>query len=60
MQKYSLKVAPILHLTIGDIDIEQVTDAKLLGITADSKMSWNSQIDQIVVKMGMAAIKHCR
>lgn len=47
----SLKDAPILHLTIRDTDIEKVTEAKLLGITVDSQMSWNSQIDQMVVKM---------
>lgn len=34
--KHSSKVTAILHLTIGDIDIKQVTEAKLLGISVDS------------------------
>lgn len=60
ISKYSIKVAPMLHLTIGDIAIKPKTDAKLFRITVDGKMLWNNQIDHMVVKMGsiMADIKH--
>ena len=59
---YSLRCLPTLHLKMGDSEIEQVNEVKLLGITVDDKLSWNKQIDQIVKKMGrsMGAIKHCR
>ncbi len=57
-----MKDLSILHLKIGDRDTEQIAEVKLLGITIDSTMSWNRQIDQMVVRMGrcMAAVKHCR
>lgn len=47
---------------MGDTEIEQVTEVKLLGITVDSQMSLNSQVDRIVQRMGrgMGMIKHCR
>lgn len=34
--KHSLREAPTLPLTMGDTEIEQVTEVKLLGITVDS------------------------
>lgn len=58
--KHLFKVTPTLHLTIGDIDIKQVIEAKSLGITVVSKMSWKSQIDQIVVKMGRSIRSCCK
>ena len=59
---YSLRCHPTLNLTIENTKIEQVNEVKLLGIIVDDKMSWNNQIDQMVIKMGrgMGAIKHCR
>ena len=32
--------------------LEQVEEAKLLGVTLDGQLSWSSQIDKVVVKMG--------
>lgn len=60
--KYFLKMTPTLHLLSGDTLIEQVEEIKLLGVIVDSKLSWNSQINQILQKMGrsMAIIRHCR
>lgn len=60
--KTLFKVTTILHLTIGGTDIEQVTEAKLLGINVDNKMPQNSQIDQMLIKMGrsIAVVKHCK
>ena len=59
---HSLKDDPLLHLKMGDTDIEQVPEVKLLGIIIDKHMTWNSQIEQIVQKMGrgLAVIKHCK
>ena len=50
--KYWLKSAPILNLSIGNKHIEQKTEVKLFGLIIDDKMSWNSYINQIVIKMG--------
>jgi hypothetical protein len=33
------------------VPIEQVEEAKLLGITLDGQLSWASDIDNVVVKM---------
>lgn len=50
------------NFTLNYIVIGQVTEAKLLGITVDNKISCLCTIEQTVVKMGrgMAAIKRCR
>lgn len=50
--KHSLREAPKLHISMGDTEIEQVTEVKLLGITVDSLMSWNNQVDKVVQRMG--------
>lgn len=41
--KHSLREALMLHLTMGDTEIEQATEVKLLGITVDGQMPWNNQ-----------------
>lgn len=56
-----LNTTPTFNLLSGDTLIEQVEETKLLGIIVDSKLSWNSQINQILQKMGrsMAIIRQC-
>lgn len=60
--KHLLKTTPMLHLTSGNMIIEQVDQAKLLGVIVDSRLSWTSQINYVLQKMGrsMGIIKHCR
>ncbi len=60
--KYRLKSAPILNVSIGDKCIEQKTEVKLIGLIIDDRMSWNSYIDQRVIKMGrgMAVVRQCK
>ena len=56
------RVEPKLHLKLDDKEIKQVTEVKLLGVLIDSQMTWTSQIDEMLKKMGrgMAAIRYCR
>jgi hypothetical protein len=53
--KHYLRPEPQLE----DVTIEQVEEAKLLGMTLDGQLSWLSHIDKVVVKMGrgMSVIK---
>ena len=39
---------PKLHLKLDDKEIEQVSEVKLLGVLIDSRMSWTSQIDEML------------
>lgn len=59
---YFLQNSPALTLCVEGTPIEQVTETKLLGVTVDCKMTWDSQIKQILNKMGrsMAFVRHCR
>lgn len=60
--KYLLKDPPVLSLTLGGIVIEQATEVKLIGVTVDSLLNWNSHVNQILLKMGrsLAVVKHCK
>lgn len=57
-----LKDSPGLNLSVGGLSIEQVAEAKLLGVIVDSRLTWNAQIKLILNKMGrsMAVVRHCR
>ena len=41
-------VASIPRIVIDDNDIERVTQAKVLGVTFSSDLSWNAHVDTIV------------
>lgn len=57
-----LKDSPVLNLSVGGLIIEQVAEAKLLGVIVDSRLTWNAHIKLILNKMGrsMATVRHCR
>lgn len=59
---YLLKNSPVLNLSVGGATIEQVAEAKLLGLTVDNMLTWNNQIKNILNKMGkyMAMVRHCK
>ena len=48
--------------TIHDSQVSQVTTAKSLGVTIDSKLDWSSRIDKLTKKVasGIGAIKRIR
>ena len=56
-----LKSKPQLHLHLRDLEIEQVDETKLLGVTLDSHLTWSSHIDNITKKMGggLSMIRRC-
>jgi hypothetical protein len=37
---------------MNNVEIEQVEETKLLGVTLDCKLSWSKHIDATVAKMG--------
>ena len=42
---------PVLSLTLGKSNIEQVKEHKLLGVTIDSGLSWNKHIEIMIKKL---------
>lgn len=60
--KYLLKEPPALNLFVGGSIIEQVAEAKLLGVIVDNRLNWNAQTKHVLNKMGrsIAAVRHCR
>ena len=49
---HSLNPKPQLHLVMNNVEIEQIEETKLLGLTLDCKLSWSKHIDVVVAKMG--------
>lgn len=47
---------------VGGSIIEQVAEAKLLGVIVDNRLNWNAQTKHVLNKMGrsIAAVRHCR
>ena len=45
-----------MQLHLNHIEIEQVKETELLGITLDHKLSWSKQIDNVVCKMGRGVL----
>ena len=43
-------VTSIPRIVIDNIDIERVTQAKVLGVTLSSDLTWNADVDTIVSK----------
>lgn len=60
--KYFLKPSLTLHLDIEGNVIQQVEEIHLMGVIVDSSLSWNSQINKILQKMGrsMGIIRYCK
>ena len=50
--RHKLEGNPQLSLSVVGKPVEQVTEAKLLGVVLDPKLNWTRQIDNIVTKMG--------
>ena len=50
--EHSLRPEPQLELCIKVVTIDQVEEAKLLGITLDGQLSWSTHIDKVVMRMG--------
>ena len=50
------------RLTINDVHVKQVNEAKILGVVIDNKLDWNSHIEKITKKIasGIGAIKRTR
>ena len=46
---------------MNNVEIEQVEETKLLGVTLDCKLSWSKHIGAMVTKMGrgLSVIKRC-
>lgn len=49
--RYILRSNPELHLVLQGANIEQVREAKLLGVIIDETLLWSSHINKIVSKM---------
>lgn len=60
--KCRLNSVLILNLRLGDKHIEQKTEVKLLGLIIEDRLSWNSYINQMVMKMGrgMAIVRYSK
>ena len=43
-------VESLPYIDINGTDIERVTQAKVLGVTISSDLSWNAHVDEIVAK----------
>ena len=48
---HSLNPKPQPNLAVNNVEIEQVTETKLLGVTLDCKLSWSKHIDTSVAMM---------
>lgn len=58
---YTLKCEPLLNILINDVKVNQVRETKLLGVTLDERLSWSTQINKTIAKMGagISVIKRC-
>lgn len=51
-KRSKLITEPSLNLLVNGLQLRQVMQAKLLGVTLDSYLSWSAHIDGMIVKMG--------
>ena len=51
-KKSKLTTQPSLNLSVNGLQLRQVMQARLLGVTLDSYLSWSAHIDGMIVKMG--------
>lgn len=58
---HTLKCEPLLNMLINDVKVNQVRETKLLGVTLDERLSWSTQINKTIAKMGagISVIKRC-
>ena len=49
---HSLNPKPQLNLVMNNVEIEQIEETKLLGVSLDCKLSWSKHIDAMVATMG--------
>ena len=59
--QHMLKSKPKLCLHLRDVEITQVDETKLLGVTLDSQLTWSTHIENITKKMGggLSMIRRC-
>lgn len=51
-KRSKLITEPSLNLLVNGLQLRQVMQAKLLGVTLDSYLSWSAHVDGMIVKMG--------
>lgn len=51
-KRSKLITEPSLNLSVNGLQLRQVMQAKLLGVTLDSYLSWSAHIDGMIAKMG--------
>jgi hypothetical protein len=51
-RNHSLNPKPQLNIVLNNMEIEQVEETKLLGVTLDCKLSWSKHIYATVAKIG--------
>ena len=49
-RNHLLNSKPHLDILLNNVEIEQVEETKLLGITLDTNLSWTKHIDSMVAK----------
>lgn len=49
---HTLKCEPVLNIMINNVKVNQVKGTKLLGVTLHERLSWSTQINKTISKMG--------
>ena len=59
--KFSSRENKVLYsiprIVIDNNDIERVTQAKVLGVTLSSDLTWNAHVDTIVSRLGSVCLQ---